>query len=53
MIISRCLCPAPGLFSSWEKPLDAARNALRPAFDAEFEKAGFKNLGKATSAPLT
>jgi len=34
----------PGLFTSWDK-LDAARNAMRPAFDAEFEKQGFKVLG--------
>ncbi|WP_394823384.1 TRAP transporter substrate-binding protein DctP [Pendulispora albinea] len=35
----------PGLFSSWEK-LDAARTKLKPTIDAEFEKAGFKNLGE-------
>jgi TRAP-type C4-dicarboxylate transport system substrate-binding protein len=34
----------PGLFTTWEK-LDAARNAMRPGFDAEFEKQGFKVLG--------
>ncbi len=34
----------PGLFREWAK-LDAARNALRPGFDAEFEKQGFKVLG--------
>jgi TRAP-type C4-dicarboxylate transport system substrate-binding protein len=34
----------PGLFSSWAK-LDAARVAMRPAMDAEFEKQGFKILG--------
>ncbi len=35
----------PGLFSSWEK-LDAARAKMKPTFDAEFEKAGFKNIGE-------
>ncbi len=34
----------PGLFSSWDK-LDAARNAMKPGFDVEFEKQGFKVLG--------
>ena len=34
----------PGLFTEWTK-LDTARNQLRPAFDAEFEKQGFKILG--------
>ena len=34
----------PGLFSSWEK-LDAARDKMKPVFDAEYEKAGFKALG--------
>jgi TRAP-type transport system periplasmic protein len=34
----------PGLFREWAK-LDAARNAMRPGFDAEFEKQGFKVLG--------
>jgi TRAP-type C4-dicarboxylate transport system substrate-binding protein len=34
----------PGLFSTWEK-LDGARNAMRPSFDAAFEKAGFNVLG--------
>jgi TRAP-type transport system periplasmic protein len=34
----------PGLFSTWEK-LDAARNAMRPSFDAAFDKQGFKVLG--------
>ena len=34
----------PGLFASWEK-LDAARNALRPQMDPEFERAGFKIVG--------
>jgi len=34
----------PGLFREWAK-LDAARAALRPGFDAEFEKQGFRVLG--------
>jgi TRAP-type C4-dicarboxylate transport system substrate-binding protein len=34
----------PGLFPTWEK-LDKARNAMRPKFDAEFEKEGFKIIG--------
>ena len=34
----------PGLFTDWNK-LDAARNQLKPGFDAEFEKQGFKILG--------
>jgi TRAP-type C4-dicarboxylate transport system substrate-binding protein len=34
----------PGLFTSWDK-LDTARAAMRPGFDAEFEKQGFKVLG--------
>jgi len=34
----------PGVFTSWDK-LDAARNKMKGQFDAEFEKAGFKNLG--------
>jgi TRAP-type C4-dicarboxylate transport system substrate-binding protein len=34
----------PGLFRDWGK-LDNARNAMRPGFDAEFEKQGFKILG--------
>ena len=34
----------PGLFREWAK-LDAARNAMRPGFDAEFDKQGFKVLG--------
>ncbi len=34
----------PGLFPTWEK-LDKARNAMKPQFDTEFEKAGFKILG--------
>lgn len=34
----------PGLFREWAK-LDAARNALRPRFDAAFERQGFKVLG--------
>ncbi len=34
----------PALFRTWEK-LDAARAALRPGFDAEFEKQGFRVLG--------
>jgi TRAP-type C4-dicarboxylate transport system substrate-binding protein len=34
----------PGLFREWAK-LDAARNAMRPGFDAEFEKQGFRVLG--------
>ncbi|CAN5442680.1 TRAP transporter substrate-binding protein [soil metagenome] len=34
----------PGLFREWAK-LDAARTAMRPAFDAEFEKQGFRVLG--------
>ncbi|MEO7112705.1 MAG: TRAP transporter substrate-binding protein DctP, partial [Polyangiaceae bacterium] len=34
----------PNMFTSWAK-LDQARDAMRPAFDAEYEKAGFKNLG--------
>ena len=34
----------PGLFPTWDK-LDKARNQMKPAFDAEFEKAGFKILG--------
>ncbi len=34
----------PGLFGSWQK-LDAARNALRPQMDPEFERAGFKIVG--------
>jgi len=34
----------PGLFASWQK-LDAARAALRPQMDPEFERQGFKVLG--------
>ncbi len=34
----------PNMFSSWAK-LDQARDKMRPQFDAEYEKAGFKNLG--------
>jgi TRAP-type transport system periplasmic protein len=34
----------PNMFTSWAK-LDQARDAMRPTFDAEYEKAGFKNLG--------
>lgn len=34
----------PGLFSSWAK-LDAARAALRPQMEPEFERAGFKVIG--------
>jgi TRAP-type C4-dicarboxylate transport system substrate-binding protein len=34
----------PGLAPTWEK-LDAVRNAMRPSFDAAFEKQGFKVLG--------
>jgi len=34
----------PGMFQSWAK-LDQARAALKPTFDAEFDKAGFKILG--------
>jgi TRAP-type C4-dicarboxylate transport system substrate-binding protein len=34
----------PGLFRSWDK-LDAARSAMQPGFDREFEKQGFKVLG--------
>jgi TRAP-type C4-dicarboxylate transport system substrate-binding protein len=34
----------PGLFRDWAK-LDRARDALKPGFDAEFEKVGFKILG--------
>ncbi len=34
----------PGLFASWQK-LDAARNALRPQMDPEFERQGFKIVG--------
>lgn len=34
----------PGLFSSWAK-LDAARTAMRPVIDTEFDKQGFKILG--------
>ncbi len=34
----------PGLFRDWGK-LDRARDALKPGFDAEFEKVGFKILG--------
>jgi TRAP-type transport system periplasmic protein len=34
----------PNMFSSWAK-LDQARDKMRPMFDAEYEKAGFKNLG--------
>src|SRR5580700_2237365 len=34
----------PGLLPTWDK-LDAVRNAMRPGFDAEFEKQGFKVLG--------
>jgi TRAP-type C4-dicarboxylate transport system substrate-binding protein len=34
----------PGLFREWSK-LDAARAVLRPQFDTEFEKAGFRVLG--------
>ena len=34
----------PGMFASWAK-LDQARDKMRPQFDAEYEKAGFKNLG--------
>jgi len=33
-----------GLFSDWGK-LDTARNAMRPGFDVEFAKQGFKVLG--------
>jgi TRAP-type C4-dicarboxylate transport system substrate-binding protein len=32
------------IFKSWAQ-LDAARDALKPVFDAEFEKAGFRALG--------
>lgn len=34
----------PGIFASWQK-LDAARNALRPQMDPEFERQGFKIVG--------
>ena len=34
----------PNMFASWAK-LDQARDKMRPQFDAEYEKAGFKNLG--------
>ncbi len=34
----------PGLFTEWTK-LDNARNQLKPGFDAEFDKQGFKVLG--------
>jgi TRAP-type C4-dicarboxylate transport system substrate-binding protein len=34
----------PGLFSDWSR-LDVVRNAMRPTFDAEFDKQGFKILG--------
>lgn len=34
----------PGLFTDWSR-LDVVRNKLRPAFDAEFDKQGFKILG--------
>jgi TRAP-type C4-dicarboxylate transport system substrate-binding protein len=34
----------PGLFREWAK-LDAARASMRPQFDAEFEKQGFRVLG--------
>jgi TRAP-type C4-dicarboxylate transport system substrate-binding protein len=34
----------PGLYRDWSK-LDAARNALRPQVDPEFEKAGFRIVG--------
>jgi TRAP-type C4-dicarboxylate transport system substrate-binding protein len=34
----------PGLLPTWDK-LDAVRNAMRPSFDTEFEKQGFKVLG--------
>lgn len=34
----------PGVFSSWQK-LDAARAALRPQIDPEFDRAGFKIVG--------
>ncbi|HEY2367234.1 MAG TPA: TRAP transporter substrate-binding protein DctP [Polyangiaceae bacterium] len=34
----------PGIFASWAK-LDAARNALRPQMDPEFERQGFKVVG--------
>ena len=34
----------PGLYRDWSK-LDNVRNGMRPRFDAEFEKQGFKVLG--------
>jgi TRAP-type C4-dicarboxylate transport system substrate-binding protein len=34
----------PGMFASWQK-LDAARTALRPQMDPEFERQGFKIVG--------
>jgi TRAP-type C4-dicarboxylate transport system substrate-binding protein len=34
----------PGIFASWQK-LDAARAALRPQMDPEFERQGFKIVG--------
>lgn len=34
----------PGLFREYQK-LDVARDAMRPGFDAEFDKQGFKVLG--------
>ncbi len=34
----------PGVFASWQK-LDAARTALRPQMDPEFDRAGFKIVG--------
>jgi TRAP-type C4-dicarboxylate transport system substrate-binding protein len=34
----------PGIFASWQK-LDAARTALRPQMDPEFERQGFKIVG--------
>jgi TRAP-type C4-dicarboxylate transport system substrate-binding protein len=34
----------PGTFASWQK-LDAARTALRPLMDPEFERQGFKIMG--------
>lgn len=44
-IYKNCLVlQLPGMFSSWAK-LDAARAALKPTMDAEFDKAGFKILG--------
>ena len=34
----------PGLFRDWDK-IDAARTAMRPMLDAEFEKQGFEVVG--------